>query len=178
MIPKVVYTRNGAERTIVFSPDYFKRMVPKWTLDKREYKNPFTGELTLKRRGYYFSVALEFEFAPYELLKQYSDIWNKDVTDLKFYPDKDLLEFFRVECNEEFEFEDEDTTASVLDFTLNFKGKDRTDVIMVHPDYFWGDRESTFAELTELFSTYEDFVVTEYDGEGGNGIEWEINSLT
>lgn len=144
MIPKVTYTLNGAPKEIIFDGREFTRFTPKWTKEKKEYKNPFTGEVWQKSKGYYFSAVLEFDGLFYETLTKYADLWNKNVDDFKFFPNKDGKEFYNVYLNDEFEFEDDDAASAIFNFQLTFTGKDLIDVIMVHPDYFWGNREITW----------------------------------
>jgi len=152
VIPKVVYTLNGIEKEITFIPADYSEFLPEWIRDEVEYKNPFTGKKKWKKRGYYFRALITFEGLPYSQLDDYVDIWNKAVDDLKFYPNRDVPEFFTVDSNEKFAYADSHTANAVLDFELEFRGKDRFDSPLSYGYDFWGDRRHTFTqEATEVY---------------------------
>ncbi|MBP8975112.1 MAG: hypothetical protein KBG83_00190 [Bacteroidetes bacterium] len=147
MTPKVVYTLNGTTYTKIFELSDFTAMKQEWERDELEYKHPFTGKITRKCRGYYYKATLSFEGVPYDLMGQYRDILYSKITDLKFYPNKDSAEYYAVDVNEKFEYDDSSSWLMFQNFELIFRGKDRFEHPLNYPQIYWGARATTFDDI-------------------------------
>jgi hypothetical protein len=147
MIPKVVYTLNGVSKTVVFNGDEFTNLHQAWERDEVEYKNPFTGDITRKCRGYYYTATLSFDGVVYDLMDNYRDILNSTITDLTFFPNIDSSESYAVDANQTFEHDDADAAHAHLQFELVFRGKVRKETPLNYPVQYWGARHTTFAEI-------------------------------
>jgi len=144
VIPKTVYTFNGTVKTIIFDPAVFGLLSQAWVKDEVIYKNPFTGKLTRKNRGYYYTGTLVFNAASYDLMDGYRDLFNSKISDIKFYPNKDAAEYYDADMNEELDADDNHVAQSYLNVPLIFRSKNRYETALNYPVGYWGDRRLTF----------------------------------
>jgi hypothetical protein len=144
MIPQAVYTLNGTVKTIVFAPNEFTLFSQKWLRDEIVYKNPFTGAMTRKNRGYYYTGTLTFSAVDYDTLATYRDLFNSKITDVKLYPDKNSAEYYDVDMNDEVDSDDNDVAQAALNVALIFRSKNRYETPLNYPIGYWGDRHLTF----------------------------------
>jgi len=146
MTPKAVYTLNGVTKTIVFELNEFTKLSPDWMRDEVVYKNPFTGDLTRKLRGYYYTATIVFDGLPYDQLVKYCHLFNKAVTDILFYPDQNGVEYFEVDSNEEISGDDNDVALALMNFSIIFRSKKRYDTALNPGPGYWGDRTLRFSD--------------------------------
>lgn len=155
MIPKLTYTLNGTLKTLVFSGSDFTTLTQDWKRDEVEYKNPFTGQMTRKCRGHYYTATLAFDGVTYDLMNTYRDVLNSEITDLTFFPNVDSPESYAVDANDEFEHEDAHVAEAFKNFELIFRGKDRKETPLNYPVEYWGARHTTFADIgSNTFAYY------------------------
>jgi len=152
VIPQVVYTLNGVVQTIAFAPNEFTLLSQQWVRDEIIYKNPFTGDMTRKNRGYYYTATLTFDAIDYSVMDTYRDLFNKSITDLKFYPNKDTAEYYDVDLNDEVDIDDDDVAMVYKNAAIIFRSKKRYDTPLNYPLGYWGDRRTLFAG-TRTFAT-------------------------
>jgi hypothetical protein len=156
MTPELKYTLNGTAKTFTFSPGDFSLFTQDWEEDEIEFKNPFTGRKTRKRRGYYYKATITYDAADYALMNDLKDLFDVAITDRKFYPNTDNeKECFDVDVNETISTEDSDVALAVKNLEITFRSKDRYDSPLNQPVGYWGDRRQTFDDYgDDLFSDF------------------------
>lgn len=151
MTPTLAYTLNGTAKTFTFSPEDFTLFTQDWEEDEIEYKNPFTGFKTRKRRGYYYKATIAYDAADYALLSDMKDIFDVGVADMKFYPNSDNeKECFDVDVNDTLSTEDSDVAQSVKNLEITFRSKRRYQSPLNQPVGYWGDRRHSFNDYAGL----------------------------
>ena len=146
MTPQVVYTLNGVVKTIVFELNEFTKFTPDWVRDEIIYKNPFTGDMTRKNRGYYYTATITFDGISYDLTADYHDLFNAAISDIKFYPDKNGVEYFDVDSNEEINGDDNDAAQAYENFSIVFRSKQRYQTALDPGPGYWGNRTLRFMD--------------------------------
>lgn len=77
----------------------------------------------------------------------YRDIVSSRITDLKFYPNKDAVEYYDVDVNPSFEYDDNHAWSVFQTFELVFRGKVRFENPLNYPQLYWGARKQTFDDI-------------------------------
>ncbi len=156
MTPKVVYTLNGVEKTVLLLPSDFTLMSQRWEKDYVEYKNPFTGDMKRKNRGYYYTATIQYEGVFYDLMNTtYRDLFNVKISDMKFFPNIDSQEHYDVDTNDTLEHDDNDVAMAYENFQLVFTSKKRYESPLNYPVGYWGARRTTFTDIgSTTFDSY------------------------
>ncbi len=151
MTPKATYLLNGERKTVMFHPQAYTLFTPEWERDEIEYKHPFTGEKYRAVRGWYIKATIEFEGLEYDQLQnKYRDLFNIATEDIRFYPNADTQDFYRVDLNESLSMEDAHAFLAYHNFQLVFRGRDRFDSPLIYTSLYWGARKTVFVDSQYL----------------------------
>lgn len=145
MIPKLVYTLNGIEKTHTFSLDQHTSFHQEWEAEEVEYKNPFTREKHWKRWGYYYKATIHYDGIEYLVVDlNLRDFFNKNITSRKFYPNIDNPnEFYDVDVNDGISADDLSAGLAYTDVDILFRGTVSYPTPLNHAVGYAGDRRHT-----------------------------------
>ena len=135
---KFTYTDAGGLQEIKITPRQYTTFSLKWDKDAVQFKNPFTGRKTEKKRGHYFNASIGFVGISYSEMYGVGAIFDTAITDLIFFPDASSTESFpvTVQGTEYLDF----LFMYAENLTIVIESIDRYDSPINPPDDCWGSR--------------------------------------